>query len=183
MSIPQQLVALGIPERCIERRSSAQEKDRQFSIRPQTGDEIWRVHLDGCWLQDNEQKRVDYMFWARSASGHKSVLLVELKGKNFGKALEQIESTLEFLCKRSGRNVVHAAAPNALEHDPPSAGGVRAYVILSKGKRGASQQSKRGLPQQSTKRRKLQQRYGVIVYPHGVKLQVNGLGALLSERR
>jgi hypothetical protein len=97
-------------------------------------------------------------------------LLVELKGKNFGQALEQIEATLQLLCKRSGRNIIHAQTNvNLLEHDPPTRGGVCAYVVLSKG---------RGVPKRQAERRKLQQRYGVIVYPHSQELRIDGLEKL-----
>jgi hypothetical protein len=170
VSILQELAALGIPEQCIERRSSAAERGRRFSIHPQPEDEIWRVHVDGCWLQGSDEKRVDYVFWGQSASGRRSVLLVELKGRDFGKALAQIESTLQCLCKRSGDDLVHATMrPSSPGHDPPARGGVRAFVVLSKG---------RGVPQRTVERRKLQQRYGVIVYPYGRMLQVDGLDAL-----
>jgi len=97
-------------------------------------------------------------------------LLVELKGKDFGKALEQIESTLQLLCKRAAGNIVHtAASSNAPGHDSPEKGGVRAFVILSKGI---------GVRQRMTERQRLQQRYGVIVYPYGRWLQADGLNAL-----
>jgi len=173
MSPPQWLTALGIPEECVSNHSSAEEKGRRFSIRPQRGnerDQIWRVHVDGCWIQ-GDAKRVDYLFWGQSASGRRGVLLVELKGQDFGKALEQIESTLGRLCKRSGGNIIHTGVHlDAPPHDPPEKGGVRAYVVLSSG---------RGVPQRFRERQRIQKRYDVIVYPHEQRLEADGLDALL----
>ena len=170
MSVEQGLVTLGIPQNCIARRSSAQERRCRFSIRPRPGDEIWRVDVDGCWLQGSSEKRVDYTFWGHSTSGRRLIVLVGLKGKDFGRALEQIESTLQLLCKQAGDNIIHAAvSPNKPRHDPPAIGGVRAFVILSKGS---------GVPQRIAKRRKLQQQYGIIVYHHEQRFEIDGLDAL-----
>lgn len=172
MSAPQWLTALGIPEECVSNGSSAHEKGRRFSIRPRRGnqiDEIWRIQVDGCWMQD-DVKKVDYLFWGQSASGRRDILLVELKGQDFGKALQQIESTLRLICKRDGDNIIHTGAhQDAPPHDPPERGGVRAYVVLSSG---------RGVPQRLRERQRIQERYGVIVYPHEQRLEVNGLDAL-----
>ena len=189
MSVPQQLIALGIPEKCVQRLSSAEENRRRFSISPHTGDVIWRVHMDGCWLQSGDQKRVDYIFWCQSASGRSSVLLVELKGKHFGKALDQIEVTLQLLCKSAQGDVVHAAIKsNSPGHDPPATGGVRAFVILRKGEnvpqvltKRQRRQQKAGLSQALMKRRRLQMTYGVIVYPHSQELRIDGLDALPGQ--
>lgn len=173
MSAPQWLTTLGIPEECISNSSSAQEKGRRFSIRPRRSnqiDEIWRIQVDGCWMQD-DVKRVDYLFWGQSATGQRVVMLVELKGKNFGRALEQIERTLQRLCRRSDGNIIHTEAHlDSPGHDPPESGGMRAYVVLSKGS---------GVPQRLRERQLIQERYGVVVYPHEPRPPVNGLDALL----
>ncbi len=172
MSAPQWLLALGIPEGCVSNSSSAEERGRRFSIHSQPGDEIWRVHVDGCWVCDNV-KRVDYLFWGRSAAGRRVVLLVELKGQDFGRALQQIESTLQRLCKRSGGNIIHTGQHRAsLGHEPHGTGGVRAYVVLSKGS---------GVPQRQREREKLRARYGVIVYHREQRIEANGLDHLLGR--
>jgi hypothetical protein len=170
VNVPEQLAALGIPPECIENRSSAQEKTRRFSIRPKPGDQIWRIRVDGCWLVGTTRKRVDYVFWCQSASGQRAVLLIELKGKNFGAALEQMDSTLELLCKQSGRNIVHRDAhPGALAHKPINEGGVRAFVILSKGT---------GVPRRSKERLAIQKKYGVIVHSCTRQERIDGLDSL-----
>ena len=176
MNAPQWLLALGIPEGCISNKSSAEEKGRQFSIRSRRGnkkDDIWRVQVDDCWLKDDAEKRVDYLFWGQSASGRKVILLVELKGQDFNKALQQIASTLQRLCKHTEGNIVHTGHHRASPgHDPHGAGGVRAYVVLSRG---------RGVPQRQKEREKLRERYGVIVYHREQRLDANGLDDLLSQ--
>ena len=134
MSLLGRLLSSVIPPQCVSSRSAVREHKRRFSVQPRAGDEICCIELDGCWLTTDTAKRVDYLFVGRSASGHKLVLLVELKGGNFGKALDQIEATLQFLCKQSPANVIHNNDhESALAHDAPRNDGVRAYVILSHG--------------------------------------------------
>jgi hypothetical protein len=170
MSAPAWLTTLGIPEGCIARKSSAEEHTRRFSIRSQPGDIVWRVKVDEGWLQSGGDKRVDYLFWGQSASGRKVILLVELKGENFGKALLQIESTLDRLCKRADGNGIHIG-PHL--HSPGHAllaeGGVRAYVVLSKGK---------GVPLRLKEQELLRKRYGVFVRTGERHLDVKGIDAV-----
>lgn len=64
------------------------------------------LKVDKCWFNEN-QKKVDYLFWGQSRSGNKIILLVELKGRDYGKALDQIQSMLHLLCKRSHTNLIH----------------------------------------------------------------------------
>ncbi|WP_124681787.1 hypothetical protein [Candidatus Viridilinea mediisalina] len=102
MKPPQWLIDLGIPESCISQNSSAEERSRRFLIRPKPGDTIWRIKVDGCWISSANIRKVDYLFWAKSVKATKGiVLLVELKGKDVGTALDQIDQTLERICKRS----------------------------------------------------------------------------------
>lgn len=170
MTIPAWLIDLGIPEDCLSQQSSASEKKSSFSINPDREDQIWRVKVDGCWLQTSAKKRVDYLFWVRSRSGRQLILLVELKGNDFGKALQQIESTLRLLCKKAPGQGIHTGAHQASPgHDLTSEGGVRAYVILSKGKK---------VRQRSVERERLRTRYNVRVYPRSQSLAVKGVDKL-----
>jgi hypothetical protein len=170
MRAPQWLTALGIPEDCISRASSAKGLKRSFSIRPQEGDQIWRVKVDDCWFQSCDEKRVDYLFWAQSASGQKFILLVELKGQHFGKALQQIESTLQRLCKRAGGRGIHTGQHRDCPgHNPHNKGGVRAYAVLSKGE---------GVPLRQRERERIRQRYGILVHPKSQRLEADGIDAL-----
>lgn len=172
MTAPAWLLELGIPEHCISNSSSSREKGRRFSIRPHrgsNGDVIWRIQVDGCWLPE-DVKKVDYMFWGQSSSGRKLILLVELKGQDFGKALQQIRSTLDLLCKRSAGNRVHTGVHGMSPgHDLPEAAGIKAFVVLSKG---------RGVPQRQVERERIRQRYGVIVYHREQRLEIKGLDAV-----
>ena len=169
MSLLGGLLSSIIPPECVSSRSSVREHKRRFSIRPQAGDQICCVKLDGCWLQSESVKRVDFLFLGKSASGKKLVLLVELKGGDFGKALDQIEATLQFLCKKRHRNIVHKSNhKDALAHDAPEKGGVRAYVILSHGQK---------VGRRSNRVEAIRKRFGVRVYAREA-VSVTGLDAL-----
>jgi hypothetical protein len=170
MSTPQWLRELGIPEDCISPASSTGKGEPSFVILPQAGDQIWRVEVDHCWFGSREGKRVDYLFWGQSASVKRVILLVELKGKKFKDALEQIENTLRRLCKLADGNGIHTGPHR---HSPGHAlhtkGGVRAYVVSSKGK---------GVPQRLKEQGRILERYGVFVHTKSQHLQVNDLDNL-----
>ncbi|MBN1318703.1 MAG: hypothetical protein JXA42_24695 [Anaerolineales bacterium] len=142
-----------------------------FSIRPKRGDIIWRIHVDGCWLQSsNPEKRVDYLFWTKSANGVRRVILLELKGQGIGKALDQIDSTLQRLCKRKSTNQIHRGQhQRSPGHDPVSQGGVLAVVVHTAG---------RGVPQRLKEIERLREIFGIRVHMHKNRFSVNGLDAL-----
>jgi hypothetical protein len=54
-------------------------------------------------------------------------------------------------------------------HDPVIGGGIRAYVVLSKG---------RGVPQRQRERERLRQQYGVLVRTSEQHLEVSGIDAV-----
>lgn len=145
MSVPAWLEDLKIPTACLSNRTVVEENGRRFVLKPRHGtvqDKIWTVHVDECWFTQVESKRVDYLFWANGTDGRTIILLVELKGRDFKKALEQIESTLARLCKYSdGRGIHSGNHLHAPQHLPPTTGGVRAYVVLSQGNEVALQQA------------------------------------------
>jgi len=117
-----------------------------------------------------EEKRVDYLFWGQSNAGRRVVLLVELKGKRFGDALQQIERTLERLCKQADGGGVHTGHHQASPgHDRHDDGGVRAYVVLSSGRK---------VPQHRQEIKHIWKRYGVLVRHAEQRLEVKGIDAL-----
>ena len=96
--------------------------------------------------------------------------MVELKGKDFGTALQQIEASLQHLCKLADGQGIHMGNHRLSPgHDRHDRAGVRAYVILSKGK---------GVPLRQTERARLSKQYGVIVHPYSQRLEVKGVDAL-----
>jgi len=167
VNVPEWLLAVGIPAQCITPQSAAEEQGRRFIIRPRRdvdGDTIWRVRVDGCWL-NHDVAKVDYLFWGQTGAGRRLLLLVELKGQDFGKALAQIESTLQLLCKRSADRGIHTGAHLAAPgHDT-----VKAYVVLSRGK---------GVPLRQRERERIRRRYGVIVVPVERRCEFDGLAAV-----
>lgn len=168
MKPPQWLIALGVPEMCISQNSSAKEHARRFSIRPQPGDSVWRIKTDGCWINNEDVRRVDYIFWVKSATSTKGiVLLVELKGKHVGDALDQVSQTLERLCKQSDHRGIHTGAHHQSPgHDLVAGQGIRAYVVLSRG---------RGVRQRLKENEAIRRKYGVRVIFHEQQLFVDGI--------
>jgi hypothetical protein len=156
---------MGIPESCVDRRSSCVEKGRSFSVVPSSSDEIWRVKVDHCWFDDT-QKKVDYLFWIKASSGNKAIILVELKGSDYGKALQQIENTLRLLCKYSHRNIIHTGShKDSPGHNLINHKGIQAYVVLSQGHEASSRRTRRGrkIPQRSSQLERIRQKYHVRV--------------------
>ena len=135
ITFPDFCIQLGIPAGCISNSSIASENGRTFRIIMQRGDQVWRVKVDHCWLHERDGAKTDYLFWCQCATGQKYIFLVELKGKNFGQALEQTRAMLIRLCKRSSINIVHRgnyyASPG---HRLTAYHGVSAYVVLSSGR-------------------------------------------------
>jgi hypothetical protein len=169
---PKWLTALGIPEECISRNSSAAEHGRSFAIQRRKGDKVWCIKLDDCWWRDSTAKKVDYLFWVQSSSAKKAVLLIELKGKNFGAALEQVVSTLQKLCKKSDGKGIHTGPHNASPgHDLLTEGGVRAYVVTSG-----------GVSQRQSERERIRKQYGILVYTHTQRFQFDSVDALLQRK-
>lgn len=60
-----------------------------------TEDEFLKIRIDGCVIKDG--KKADWLVEKISTN---AAVIIELKGKNVGYALEQIEETLIFLKKK-----------------------------------------------------------------------------------
>lgn len=84
--------------------------------------------------------------------------MVELKGQDFGHALEQIASTLAYLYQRKPELRQVAAQ-----------GGICAYVVLSKGQ---------AVAQRLNEKARIQKRYGVIVRQKSQRFEINGIDGL-----
>ncbi len=168
MSVPEWMLKLGIPANCVSQKTAVKENQQRFSVRPCRGeveDKIWSVQVDGCWLKSEDGKKIDYLFWIDGTDGRTIVLLVELKGEDYKKALQQIEATLQRLCKLADGHGIHTGDHrSAPRHFAPSAGGVKAYVVLSRGNEVAKQQAYA---------ERLRRKYGVIVIPHSQQLEID----------
>jgi len=153
MDYPSWFDKLKIPSDCITKKSSAKEQQSSFAIQPAPNDQIWRVKVDGCWLQDKDGRKVDYLFWGQSQTHWQVTLLVELKGRDYGSALQQIEATL----LRLGQHYE---------------GALQAHVILSKGT---------GVPLRQREVERLRKVYKIRVYPHTIRFECKHLDALKSK--
>lgn len=183
MNIPEWVTIIGIPNSCVEKRSSCREKGRSFSIVPAQSDEIWRMKVDGCWFDDT-QKKVDYLFWIQAKSGEKAIILVELKGGDYGKALLQIENTLRLLCKYSHQNMIHTGRyQQSPGHNSVNDKGIQAYVVLSHGHSASNRTSKRGrkLPQRHSQLERIRQKYHVRVHPTTKRFQHHGVDKFFAK--
>ncbi len=169
MPPPQWILDLGVDAAYVAHSSSVSENGRTFVIEPDAGDQLWRITLDGGWLQ-GDYRKADYLFWGRNSQGRCVVIVVELKGADYGHALSQIANTLERLCKRSEANVVHLGPHRSGQgHAPTSEGGVKAYVILS---------NSRQVPLKLKEREGIRQKYNVVVIAKSRELRVRGINGL-----
>ncbi len=93
------LARLGIPARCISGDRQASEHGRRTRLDLPDHFTVERAKVDGCWCQDGDPERVDYLFSVASSQGNgiQRAVLIELKGRHFEKALTQIDSTLKRL--------------------------------------------------------------------------------------
>lgn len=156
MPLPQFLADLDIPEDCIDQRTSASEKGRSFVIHRRQDEVVYRVKVDGCWLDRVAGKRVDYLFWCTNSKERLS--LVELKGSDFGAALEQVEDTL---------NRLYNSQPQLRQF--AAQGGICVYVVLSKGQ---------GVARRFNEIAKIKKEHNVIVRHKSQRLEINGVDAL-----
>jgi|JI10StandDraft_1071094.scaffolds.fasta_scaffold788509_2 hypothetical protein len=93
------LARLGVPARCISNERKASEHGRWIRFELPAHCSVECVKVDGCWFQQGDPERVDFLFLITSSQqlGTLRAVLVELKGKDFDKALSQIDSTLQRL--------------------------------------------------------------------------------------
>lgn len=132
---------LGVPDCCVTVKTAATENGRRFALLAPTGVAVLRVHVDGCWLRENQQRKVDYLFTAEFAKDKLLCLLVELKGKQYGEALAQIEDTLK-----------HLETIPAYRKERPAT--LVAHVVLSQGNQ---------IPRYQNQEEKLRSRYGLLI--------------------
>lgn len=80
-------------EDCFENKTSATEKGKIFRIECEDRTEQFcRIHVDGCFVIDNNSSKCDYIF---VRCKNEDVYYVELKGQDIDKAYEQIVRTLQ----------------------------------------------------------------------------------------
>ncbi len=166
---PKWILDLGINVAHISHSSSVTEHGRTFVIEPVPGDQIWRILLDSGWLKGSFRK-ADYLFWGKNSQGKCVMIIVELKGVDYGHALSQIANTLAILCKHSDTNIVHVGYHrNGPGHALTSERGVKAYVILS---------NSRQVPLKLKEREAIRQKYNVVVVAKSRELRVRGINNL-----
>ncbi|HPK60275.1 MAG TPA: hypothetical protein PK592_05195 [Candidatus Cloacimonas sp.] len=77
-------------------KTSAKEKNACFTIECDKNikETIVKVWIDGCLIPDQDKKKCDYMFIIPEG---KVLIMVECKGNDVKKAIEQIRSTIQIL--------------------------------------------------------------------------------------
>lgn len=137
------LTRLRVPTPCISNERQASEHGRRIRFELPEHCSVECVKVDGCLFQQGDPERVDFLFLITSSQqlGTLRAVLVELKGKDFNKALSQIDSTLQHLkglaAWRNAQNMKTFVC-----------------VVLSSG---------RQVPHSQEKQRALQKRHGVII--------------------
>lgn len=82
---------------CFDNSTVAKEKGKEFRLQNKSKKTVCRVHIDSCLIQDKRSKRCDYLFKVCETEHY---FLVELKGGEVDKAIEQIISTFDFISKK-----------------------------------------------------------------------------------
>ena len=136
------LGSLGVPDCCVTVKTAATENGRRFQLLAPTGVSVLRVRVDGCWLSGTDRRKVDYLFTAEVANGKRLCVLVELKGKEYGKALSQVEDTIKYI----------ESIPAYLKERPNT---LVAHVVLSQGNQ---------IPRYQVQEEKLRKKYGLRIY-------------------
>jgi len=79
-------------EDCFENKTAATEKGKTFRIEcKDKSEQFCRIHVDGCFVMDNNSNKCDYIFVRCKTE---DVYYVELKGQDIGHAYEQIVETI-----------------------------------------------------------------------------------------
>ena len=84
-----------------------QEKGKSVNLVPRNDGEALKIIVDGRLITDT--KRCDCLYFYQASQSKRYAFLVELKGKHYVHALEQIEATLDH---PNFNAVVKAAMPN-----------------------------------------------------------------------
>ncbi len=101
---------------------AVQENKKTYRLLNEERREICQVRIDGGLIQEDNIKRCDYGFWICEAN---LVFLVELKGKNIKKAIEQLISTINVLRnelqgRKINARVVLSKVPNVRITNSPA---------------------------------------------------------------
>jgi hypothetical protein len=75
---------------------SAQECGRKYSIINKSKKEIVKYKIDGGLINNNDEIRCDYGFYTED----KFLFLVELKGRDYSQAIDQIINTISLLIEK-----------------------------------------------------------------------------------
>lgn len=87
----------GKKKTCFESSTVAEEKGKKFELRNKSRKTVCRVKVDGCLINDHKTKRCDFLFKVCETETH---FLVELKGTDVDKAVDQIIHTFEFVNRK-----------------------------------------------------------------------------------
>ncbi|MGD1892811.1 MAG: hypothetical protein ACFB15_19775 [Cyclobacteriaceae bacterium] len=82
---------------CFDNSTVAEENGKKFHLENKSKKTICRVKVDGCLIDNQRTKRCDYWFKICETEQH---FLVELKGTDVSKAVEQIISTFDFVNRK-----------------------------------------------------------------------------------
>lgn len=125
---------------CLLPGTSIGENQRVFSIKPEPGEQVAGVRVDGCVVTDSLRPRCDGLFvLLPPGSPYFVIALVELKGNDVGRAKRQLLATQEFLLERLGCALGHHGVEilRKMSFQPltgRSHGGMVLGIVVSRGR-------------------------------------------------
>ena len=144
---------------CFLPGTSIRENNTRFSIRPQTGEDVVGIKVDGCLLGGQSGLACDAAFFVHIKAEKRLVIaLVELKGGEVDHAFEQVLAVRDFFAGLVGcaKTSQHGKPLiDALGDDSPISHGARLLGVVV---------SKRGIPQPD--------RLKVLAHRRGVKIVI-----------
>lgn len=91
------------------RRPGVKESGRGFLVTPRTGDTVVGFRPEAVAAWPDETPRCDAVFLCRNDGGEEfRVILVELKGGHVNRAITQLATTHDFLCRSKNQPSAHA---------------------------------------------------------------------------
>lgn len=103
LSLKQTLAKVLGCDNCFLPGTSITEKGKTFSLRPEKGEEVVGIRLDGCLVHSQSGLACDAAFFVHSRSQKRLVIaLVELKGADVAHAIKQIKASRDLLANTVG---------------------------------------------------------------------------------
>ena len=137
-----------------------------FSFKKLKGEECWLFPLDSYLTsQKGTQTRADAVFITKSISSLVKIIIVELKGADLKKAIEQIESTITMFSNNSNiHKQIHACFDTLQKHAI-----ITAHIVHKNG---------RSMPLYKAKLRFIEKKHNVRIFCHEKTYSADNIATL-----